>query len=61
MAKEKGNFIQDMDLKKGALRKALKVKKGENIPMEKLKKAEQSKNPLMRKRATLAETFRRMR
>ena len=58
MSKEK--WIQDMDLKKGALRKTLKVKKGEKIPENKLEKAEKSKNPLTRKRAILAETFRKM-
>ena len=53
-------WIQDMNLKKGALRKTLKIKKGEKIPEAKLKKAEKSKNPLTRKRAVLAETFRKM-
>lgn len=47
--------------KPGALRKALKVKKGEKIPESKLKKAEHSKNPKMRKRAVLAETLKKMR
>lgn len=42
---------------KGALRKALKVKKGEKIPESKLKKAEKSKNPTLKKRAFLAETL----
>lgn len=59
MAKKK--FIQDMDLKKGALRKSLHVKEGENIPESKLKKAEHSKNPTTRKRAVLAETFKKIR
>jgi len=58
MSKEK--CIPDIDLKKGALRKTLKVKKGEKIPEKKLEKAEKSKNPLTRKRAILAETFRKM-
>lgn len=44
---------------KGALRKSLKVKLGEKIPEAKLKKAEQSKNPTLRKRAQLAETLRK--
>lgn len=47
--------------KPGALRKTLKVKKGEKIPEAKLKKAEHSKNPKTRKRAILAETLRKMR
>lgn len=45
---------------KGALRKTLKVKKGEKIPMGKLEKAEDSKNPTIRKRANLAMTLRKM-
>ena len=52
-----GNWIAGATKNKGALRKALKVKKGEKIPEAKLKKAEKSKNPKMRKRAQLAETL----
>lgn len=51
------NWIQGAIKKPGALRKALKVKKGDKIPASKLKKAEKSKNPTMRKRAKLAETL----
>jgi len=58
MAKEK--WIQDIDMKKGALRKTLGIKKGENIPEKVLKKAEKSKNPITRKRAVLAETLKKM-
>ena len=54
------NFIKDAIKKPGALRKALKVKKGHNIPEVKLEKAEHSKNPTMRKRAVLAETLKKM-
>lgn len=54
---EKKKFIQEAIKKPGALRKALHVKKGENIPASKLKKAEHSKNPTMKKRAVLAETL----
>ncbi len=43
--------------KKGALRKTLGIKKGETIPMSKLKKAEHSPNAKTRKRAVLAETL----
>jgi hypothetical protein len=57
---EKKKWIQDIHMKKGALRKALKVKEGEKIPQSKLKKAEHSASPLMRKRANLAETFKGM-
>jgi len=58
MAKEK--FIQEAIKHPGALRKTLKIKKGENIPESKLKKAEHSKNPLTKKRAVLAETLKKM-
>lgn len=46
---------------KGALRKSLGVKKGEKISEAKLKKAEHSKNPKLKKRAVLAETLKRLR
>lgn len=59
MAKEM--WIAGAIKKPGALRKTLKVKKGEKIPEAKLKKAEHSKNPKTRKRAILAETLRKMR
>jgi hypothetical protein len=58
MAKEK--WIQEAIKKPGALRKTLKVKKGEKIPESKLKKAESSKNPKTVKRALLAETLKKM-
>lgn len=61
MAKEKKKWIQGMDLKKGALRKELGVKEGEKIPAKKLAKAENSKNPVLKKRAVLAENFKKMR
>lgn len=61
MDKEKSGkkWMQDLSLKKGALRKTLGVKKGEDIPAAKLEKATHSKNPLTKKRAVLAETFRK--
>ncbi len=54
-------WIQKAVKKKGSLRKALKVPKGKKIPKAKLKKAEHSKNPKMRKRAVLAETLSKLR
>ena len=60
MAKKK-DFIQKAIKKPGALRKALKVKKGDKISVDKLRKAAKSKSPLMRKRANLALTLRKMR
>ena len=53
-------WIQGAIKKPGALRKALHVKAGENIPASKLKKAEHSKNPTLKKRANLAETLKKM-
>lgn len=52
-------WMQDAVSKPGALRKALHVKDGENIPAKKLAKAAHSKNSKMRKRANLAKTFRK--
>lgn len=45
---------------KGALRKKLGAKQGENIPMAKLEKAEKSKSATTRKQANLAVTLRKM-
>lgn len=53
-------WIQKMGMKKGALHTALHVKAGEKIPAAKLKTAESSKSPLLRKRATLAETLKKI-
>jgi hypothetical protein len=53
-------WIQKAIQHKGALRKALHVKEGEKIPSGKLKKAEHSKNPKLKKRAVLAETLKKM-
>jgi len=50
-------FIQAMHMKKGALHKSLHVPEGKKIPESKIKKAEHSKNPTLRKRAVLAETL----
>lgn len=52
-----GLWISKMHMKKGALHKSLHVPEDKKIPAKKLKKAEHSKNPLMRKRAKLAETL----
>jgi hypothetical protein len=53
-------FIQEMHMKKGALHKSLHVPEGKKIPEKKLEKAEHSKNPLVKKRAVLAETLKKM-
>ena len=51
------NWISSAVKKPGALRKALKVKKGEKIPAKKLAKA----GGKLGQRARLAETFKKMR
>jgi len=57
---EKKKWIQKIHMKKGALHESLGVKEGEKIPEKKIKKAEHSKNPLLKKRAVLAETLKNM-
>lgn len=57
---EKKKWIQGAIKHPGALRKTLKIKKGEKISESKLKKAEHSKNPTTAKRARLAETLKKM-
>ena len=59
--KKDGKWIQKANIKKGALRKQLGVKKGKKITMAQLNKASKSSNPTTRRRANLAKTFRRMR
>ncbi len=54
---EKKKWIQGAIKKPGALHKDLGVPEGKKIPESKLKKAEHSKSPLVRKRAALAETL----
>lgn len=50
-------FIQEAIKHPGALRAKLKVKEGKDIPEAKLRKAEHSKSPTLRKEAVLAETL----
>lgn len=57
MVEKKKNWIAGAIKHPGALHKALHVKEGEKIPSSKLKKAEHSKSPKLRKRANLAETL----
>lgn len=59
--KEDKNWIQGAIKHPGALRKTLKVKEGEKIPVKKLKAATKSKNPTTRRRANLALTLRKLR
>lgn len=57
MAAKPKNWISKAISHPGALHKELGVPAGKKIPAKKLKKAEHSKNPLERKRATLAKTL----
>lgn len=63
MSSKNGNetkdWIQGAVKKPGALRKTLKVKKGEKIPVKKLKAAAKE-DGITGKRARLALTFRKM-
>ncbi len=61
MGREKKMWMQDAVKKPGALHKQLHVPMDKKIPESKLKKAEHSKNPLLKKRAVLAETFKKAR
>lgn len=60
MSRAKKNFIQSAIKHPGALRKALHVKEGHDIPIKKLDRAAHSKNPLLKKRANLALTLRKL-
>lgn len=51
--------MQDVHPKKGALHRQLGVPMGKKIPAKKLEKATHSTNPLLKKRAVLAETYRK--
>lgn len=53
-------WIQGAIKHSGALHKSLGVAAGKKIPASKIKKAEHSKNPTLRKRAVLAETLKKM-
>lgn len=60
---EKKKWIQEAlePSSKGKLHKKLGVPEGEKIPSSKLKKAEHSKSPKLRKEAVLAETLKKIR
>lgn len=52
-----GKWIDGAIKKKGALHKELGVPQDKKIPKKKLEKAAHSKNPVLKKRAILAETL----
>ena len=53
-------WIQKAIKAPGALRKALRVPEGKNIPSGKLQKAAHSENPTLAKRANLAMTLKKL-
>ena len=55
------NWISGAIKKPGALHEELHVPKGKKIPAKKLKKAEHSKNPTIRREANLAKTLKKLR
>ncbi len=54
-------WIQKSEIKKGGLHESLGVPEDKKIPTSKLKKAEHSKDPKVKKQAVLAENFAKMR
>jgi hypothetical protein len=60
MAKEKKQWLQGAHLKKGALKKELGIPTTGKIPAKRLEAAEHSKNPVLKKRAILAVTLKKM-
>lgn len=57
--KSEGKWMQHAVKRPGALRRKLHVKAGQKIPAKKLTKAAHSKNPLLKKEAVLAKTFKK--
>ncbi len=57
MADKPKNWISGAIKHPGSLHKELKIPSGQKIPAKKLVEAEHSKNPLERKRASLAKTL----
>lgn len=57
---KKEQWIQGAIKHPGALHKQLHVPEGKKIPETKLRKAEHSKNPLLRHRASLAATLKKL-
>jgi hypothetical protein len=60
MSRAKRNWIQGAIKKRGPLHEALNVPEAKVIPVAKLEKAAHGKSPLLRKRATLALTLKKI-
>lgn len=61
MSKDSGHWISGAITHPGALHRDLHVPMGMKIPESKIKKAEHSNNPTLRKRAQLADTLSHLR
>lgn len=57
LRKAMGGWIKNAIKKPGSLHRALHVPSGEKIPPVKLAQAAHSRNPLLRRRASLAQTL----
>lgn len=60
MGRAKKNFIKGAIKNPGGLHKSLGIPQDKKIPALRIKKAEHSKNPTVRKQAYLAETLKKM-
>ena len=58
--KKKEKWIQEMDLKEGAFEKWCKMHGFKGVTKKCIEKGKKSKNPKTRKRAVLAETFKKI-
>lgn len=61
MSRAKKMFIQEATQNKGGLHRSLGIPQGKKIPVKRIKKAEHSRNPRIRKEANLAETLSHLR
>lgn len=61
MSRAKKMFIQSATENKGGLHRSLGIPMDKKIPIKKIKKAEHSKNPKIKKQAVLAETLSQLR
>lgn len=57
----KKKWIQEAIKSPGKLHRELHIKEGSKIPSKKLEKAADSKDPVIRKRAILAKTLKKLR
>lgn len=60
MSRAKKDWIQKAVKKPGGLHQSLHIPKGQKIPETKIEKAAHAKSPLVRKRANLALTLKKL-